>query len=379
MDHEYSAAATSGALGTAENPAASASGVQKLILKPISREEVLANLARTPTSLPVVVKPLPVKLSIKETAFKGYSRANPVVIRRDILPDEQDQVRQPEPGGQLVKPIGTSRGPTGLKNVSKDVASRYARLESRFSGLQLNTLSKFLPQSKLEFLPHSTELEYSDEMLESIVNTSGKISVVTIDHDRTQIFICPICEEAVEDQGVDAFCHHVSSEHQTKPKIECQDCGKQCHMAVNFLSHTFQHRLLDHSKLCTVALLGISSRQGKNIACTLACNREGWDTGNSLFNFMKALELVYGCSTERLFDAFQPDKKGGSTSGTDSGVARMKQRYDQMGLTATELRAKHDEFLNRDSNMFDQRVKPRAPTHQTPQVPAFTFQVGPYS
>jgi hypothetical protein len=45
--------------------------------------------------------------------------------------------------------------------------------------------------------------------------------------------------------------------------------------------------------------------QGKNIACTLACNREGWDTGNSFFNFMKAMEVVYRCSTEKLFDYFQ--------------------------------------------------------------------------
>jgi hypothetical protein len=128
---------------------------------------------------------------------------------------------------------------------------------------------------------------------------------------------------------VDAFCRHVITEHQAKPKIECLDCGKQCYMAINFIPHTFQHRLLDFSKTSTVALLGISSRKGKNIACTLACSREGWDAGNSLFNFMKAMELVYRCSTEKLFEIFQPDKKGGSTSGTDFGVARVKQQYDQ--------------------------------------------------
>ena len=40
-----------------------------------------------------------------------------------------------------------------------------------------------------------------------------------------------------------------------------QDCGKHCFMTLNFLPHTFQHRLLDFSKTCTVALLGISSRE----------------------------------------------------------------------------------------------------------------------
>ena len=190
-----------------------------------------------------------------------------------------------------------------------------------------------------------------------------------------------------------------------------QDCGKHCFMTLNFLPHTFQHRLLDFSKTCTVALLGISSRevsyrlflcrckcpacfmlvsclfhactcgkgpeallthdsylskseelllnigqrrlkpwnnvilfmrtymtcristnvkwncfQGRNIACTLACNRQGWDAGNSLFNFMKALEVVYRCPTEKLFEIFQPDKKGGTTSGTDGEVYRAKEK-----------------------------------------------------
>jgi len=376
IDHGYSTSVAPVATGAAEPGSRNSSVGQKLVLKPISREEVLANLAKMPSAHPVVVKPLPVKLNIKETAYKGYSKANPIVLRRDIVPDDQDQVRVSEPGGHATKPIGHSRVTAGMaKNVHKDVATRYARLESRFSGQQLSVLSKFLPQSRLEFLAHSAELEYSNEMLDSIVSSSGKISVVTIDHDRTQIFICPVCDQAVEDQGVDAFCHHVSSEHQEKPKIECQECGKLCHSIPNFLAHTFQHRLLDFSKTCTVALLGISSRQGKNIACTLACNREGWDAENSLFNFMKALELVYGCTTEKLFEVFQSDRKCGSTSGTDAGVARLKDRYIQMGLTATEQRAKLDEFLSRDSNMFESRGHPRPPFHQTPQIPAFTFQV----
>ena len=66
--------------------------------------------------------------------------------------------------------------------------------------------------------------------------------------------------------------------------------------------------------------------QGRNIACTLACNRQGWDAGNSLFNFMKALEVVYRCPTEKLFEIFQPDKKGGTTSGTDGEVYRAKEK-----------------------------------------------------
>jgi hypothetical protein len=44
-----------------------------------------------------------------------------------------------------------------------------------------------LPQTKLEFLPHSSELEYTEEMLDSIVSSSGKISAVTVDHDRNQV------------------------------------------------------------------------------------------------------------------------------------------------------------------------------------------------
>jgi hypothetical protein len=58
----------------------------------------------------------------------------------------------------------------------------------------------------------------------------------------------------------------------------------------------------------------------------LACNREGWDSANSLFNFLKALEIVYRCSTEKLFDLINGEKKTGKTSGTDQSVARVKQQ-----------------------------------------------------
>ena len=67
-----------------------------------------------------------------------------------------------------------------------------------------------------------------------------------------------------------------------------------------------------------------SQSQGKNVACTLACNREGWDCGNSLFNFMKAMEIVFRCSTEKLYDLFKTEKKTGKTSGTDPRVSRVK-------------------------------------------------------
>jgi hypothetical protein len=45
-----------------------------------------------------------------------------------------------------------------------------------------------------------------------------------------------------------------------------------------------------------------------------------------------------------------------------------------MGLTATQLQNKLDEFLSRDPNMFERKGSGRHPVH-TPQLPAFTFQV----
>ena len=53
-----------------------------------------------------------------------------------------------------------------------------------------------------------------------------------------------------------------------------QDCGKHCFMTLNFLPHTFQHRLLDFSKTCTVALLGISSREAsyRLFLCRCKCS-----------------------------------------------------------------------------------------------------------
>ena len=40
-----------------------------------------------------------------------------------------------------------------------------------------------------------------------------------------------------------------------------QECGKHCFMTINFIPHTFQHRLLDFSESSSVALLGLSNRQ----------------------------------------------------------------------------------------------------------------------
>ena len=74
------------------------------------------------------------------------------------------------------------------------------------------------------------------------------------------------------------------------------------------------------------------SSKGKNIACTLASNQIGWDPANSLFNFMKALEIVYRCTTEKLAELFNCDKRTGKTAGTDQGVAIVKEQVNHYRL-----------------------------------------------
>jgi hypothetical protein len=126
VDHEYSFPANLSS-SQAESDG-NAGGVKKLVLKPITREEVMASLARMPSSLPVVVKPVPVKLNIKETVFKGYSKAHPVIIRRDILSDEKDPTQLSGPGLHLAKPVGNYRAaPLLPHNIPRDMAAKYAR------------------------------------------------------------------------------------------------------------------------------------------------------------------------------------------------------------------------------------------------------------
>ena len=37
-----------------------------------------------------------------------------------------------------------------------------------------------------------------------------------------QIFFCPVCDTALEEHGVDAYCKHVLNVHKTRPNLECQ-------------------------------------------------------------------------------------------------------------------------------------------------------------
>ena len=103
-------------------------------------------------------------------------------------------------------------------------------------------------------------------MLEAIRKSEGKVRLVSADYDQNQIFTCTECEMTQEEPGVNKYLAHFLSCHkEKKPRITCQSCGKEQLMFMNFISHSFKHKVYDFAHQGMVALLGLGSVEGKNV------------------------------------------------------------------------------------------------------------------
>ena len=103
-------------------------------------------------------------------------------------------------------------------------------------------------------------------MLDAIRKSEGNVRLVSADYDQNQIFTCTECEMTTEEAGVNKYLAHFLSCHkEKKPRITCQFCGKEQLMFMNFISHTFKHKVYDFAHQGMVALLGLGSVDGKNV------------------------------------------------------------------------------------------------------------------
>ena len=73
-------------------------------------------------------------------------------------------------------------------------------------------------------------------------------------------------EQVGDEPGINRYLAHFLSQHkEKKPRITCPTCGKEQLMFMNFISHTFKHKVYDFQHEGMVALLGLGSVNGKNV------------------------------------------------------------------------------------------------------------------
>ena len=119
-----------------------------------------------------------------------------------------------------------------------------------------------------------------------------------------------------------------------------------------------------------VALLGIGEKNGKNLACTLGCNNEEWDDENTIFNFLKMLEVIYKFSSEQLHDYFILESV--EKRNLAANIAEMKNVYKQYS-NDQRLQLLND-LLTENKNMFEPDGTRSRQMHHIPSFPAFHYQ-----